>query len=43
MGVAWTILDFKKFSDPGSSSLSLKTFWSCSFFFSSQCLTLVGG
>ena len=33
MGVAWTILDFKKVSDPGSSSLSLKTFWSCSFFF----------
>ena len=44
VGVAWTILDFKKVSDPGSSSLSLKTFWSLSFFFSPrQSLTLVGG
>ena len=31
VGVAWTILDFKNVSDPGSSSL--RTFWSLFFFF----------
>ena len=45
VGVAWTILDFKNVSDPGSTSLSLKTFWSLSFslFFLFSAVLDIGG